>query len=138
MSTEYVVHAEHQGGMQVVGTSGDLSLKMDYPMGSGAFTPLELVLVSLAGCSLTSIAYLLGRSKQPFQHLSVTVKGSRRAEHPTLFTSIDLEFMVRGDGVEAGEIEKALRFSEEKLCPVWAMLKPGVPIHATYRMEKTV
>jgi putative redox protein len=136
MPMEYVVHAEHQGGMKANATSGDLSIQMDYPMGSGSFTPLELVLVALAGCSLNSLAVLLLKAKQPVQHLSVTVKGSRREEHPTLFTQMDLDFLIQGEGVESAAVERALKLSEEKICPVWAMLKPGVPIRASYRLEK--
>jgi len=138
MPTEYIVRAEHQSGMKVVSNSGDLSLKMDYPVGSGSFTPLELILVSLAGCSLNSLAVLLVKSKQAFEHLSVTVKGIRREAHPTVFTDIELEFLVRGNAVEESEVERALKLSEDKICPVWAMLRPGVTIRATYRLEKTV
>jgi putative redox protein len=137
MPTEYVVQAEHHGGFKVRAQSGGQIVEMDYPMGVGALTPLELLLVSLAGCSTTSLAVLLQKSKQPFKKLSVRVRGIRREAHPTIFTTIDLEFTVAGEGVDAAEVERCLKLSEEKICPVWAMLKPGVAIHSTYRLEST-
>ena len=59
-------------------------------------------------------------------------RGLRRDEHPTVITEIALEFTVHGAGVEPAAVEKALAISEEQVCPVWAMLKDGTPITATY------
>ena len=87
MPTEYIVKADHQGQMRVAATSGDLSVLMDYPLGCGALTPLELLLMSLAGCSVTSMAVLLNKTRQPFETLSVEARGQRREEHPTVFTN---------------------------------------------------
>jgi putative redox protein len=136
MPTDYVVKADHQGKMKVGATSGGLSVQMDYPVGCGTMTPLELLLISLAGCSISSMAVLLTRAKQTFDCLSVEVIGQRRDEHPTVFTDIELKFVLRGDALEDSSVEQALKMSEEKICPVWAMLKPGVPIRASYRIEK--
>jgi putative redox protein len=57
-----------------------------------------------------------------------------------VFTEITLEFTVLGDGVKKEEVEKALKISEEKICPVWAMLKASTSITATYKImaETTV
>ena len=49
-----------------------------------------------------------------------------------MITEIALEFTVHGAGVESAAVEKALAISEEQVCPVWAMLKDGTPITATY------
>jgi uncharacterized OsmC-like protein len=63
---------------------------------------------------------------------SEDLAGLRRDEHPTVITEIALEFTVHGAGVESAAVEKALAISEEQMCPVWAMLKDGTPIIATY------
>ncbi len=136
MPTEYIVKADHQGQMRVAATSGDLSVQMDYPLGCGALTPLELLLMSLAGCSVTSMAVLLNKTRQPFETLSVEARGQRREEHPTVFTGIELVFKLKGKGLEPSAVGEAMRMSEEKICPVWAMLRPGVPIRASFVIEK--
>jgi putative redox protein len=139
MPTEYTVRAVHRGGMRIDGHAAGQSVAMDYPLAAGdqcaGFTPLQLLLVSLAGCSGNSLAVLLRKLKQPVAGIEVEVKAVRREEHPTVFTQISLEFVVRGQGLDEGAVSKALEQSEETVCPVWAMLKGATPIRATYRIE---
>jgi putative redox protein len=123
--------------MKISAGDGDHTVLMDYPMGSepaGGLTPLKLLLASLAGCSGNALALLLRKSRQPFQRLEVQARGLRREEHPTLFTEIFLDFTVVGRGLDRMEVEKALKRSEELICPVWAMLKAGTPIHPSLKM----
>jgi putative redox protein len=51
-----------------------------------------------------------------------------------VLTSIELEFEFRGGRIDDASIERALSLSEERFCPVWAMLKAAAPIKATYRL----
>jgi uncharacterized OsmC-like protein len=70
--------------------------------------------------------------RQPFVGLEVTARGKRRDEHPTVITNISLEFVVRGAGIEPQTVQRALDITEDQLCPVWAMLKPGTPIRSSF------
>jgi putative redox protein len=137
MPTELSVHAVHRGGMRIDAAAGEHALEMDYPMpgGDGAcagLTPLQVLLASLAGCSGNTLALVLGRMQQPVEAIEVDARGRRRDEHPTVLTDIALEFVVRGKGVEPAAVGRALTMAEEQLCPVWAMLKPGVAIGAAF------
>lgn len=136
MPSEYVVTADYQGRLKAQAVSGDLSLTLDYPKGCGSFTPLELFLVSLAGCSVTSFGFCLNKAHVKFENLRVEAKAQRRDEHPTKFTGIDLVFALKVDPKDASAIEQALKTSEEQVCPVYAMVKPGVPIRSSFRIEK--
>ena len=53
---------------------------------------------------------------------------------PAVFTAIALEFEFSGGRLEPASVEKALALSEERYCPVWAMLKTSVPIRAEYKL----
>jgi putative redox protein len=112
------------------------SVTTDYPIKPGAalagFTPMELLLASLASCSGSVVASLLKRLHQPVTGVEVNAHGVRRDEHPTVFTGIALEFIVRGHGVAPGAIERAIAHAD-RLCPVWAMLK-GTPITTSFTM----
>jgi putative redox protein len=140
MPTELTVHAENRGDMVVTATDGVHAVTMDYPLPGdegrdpAGLTPLRLLLASLAGCSCNSLAVLLRKMRQPVTAVEADVRGIRRDEHPTVITAIDLTFTVRGDGVDPAAVEKALALTEEQICPVWAMLSPGTPIAATYRL----
>jgi putative redox protein len=136
MPTEIVVHAVHQGGMRVLADAGEHQVTMDYPIapGNAGFTPLQLLLASLAGCAANTLAALLRKSGQEVRGLEVTARGMRREEHPTVFTTIALELVVHGKGVDREVVDRALGQAEQLVCPVWAMLKAGTPITASLRL----
>ena len=137
MPTEVRIHAVHQGGLKMRATNGLHAITTDYPVSpqeeAAGFKPMELLLVSLAACAGSVVASLLGRLHQPVERVEVEACGQRRDEHPTVFTTIALEFLVRGRGVEAAAVEKAIAHAD-RLCPVWAMLKPGISMTTTYRI----
>jgi putative redox protein len=102
------------------------------PLGDGqGYTGLELLLLSLAACSATSVVSMLRRMKKEIVDLRVNASGIRREQHPTSFSRIDLAFtLISPDCVEA-DLQKAMQLSAETYCPVWAMLKGGVEIVPT-------
>jgi putative redox protein len=71
---------------------------------------------------------------QDVKDLTVHARGVKKEIHPTVLTSVELEFEVRGGRVSGASVEKALALSEERFCPVWVMLKASTPIKATYRL----
>jgi putative redox protein len=130
--------AVHKDGMRFVVTAGSHSLTTDYPLnaeesGIGP-RPLELLLGSLASCAGGAMVALLRRAGQTVAGLTVTACGDRRAEHPTVFTSIALDYVVRGP-VDPAVVASALAQSEERICPIWAMLKPGTALTSSFRVE---
>ena len=66
-----------------------------------------MILTSLAVCSGSTVALVLGKMKQPLKGLEVKARGLRSDTHPTVLTEISLEFVVRGPGVEAKAMEQA-------------------------------
>ena len=138
MKTELSVRAVHQGGMRVFASDGEFQVLMDYPMQEGDTTsgptPLTMLLASLAACSLNSVFVILKKMRQPLEGLVVEACGLRRTEHPTSLTDISLEFIVKGD-VDPAAMTDALKISEERLCPVWNMLKASTTIRAGFHMQ---
>src|ERR1039457_3924519 len=138
MTTELFVHAIHQGGMRVLASTQNHQVLMDYPLQPGdageGLTPLQMLLASLAACSANSVMVLLKKMNQPIAGLEVEARGLRQQEHPTLLTEISLEFLVKGSSVAPEAVAPALKLSEEKICPVWNMLKGGTRITATFRV----
>ena len=138
MPSELVVHTVHQGGMKFAASTGDHSIVLDYPFPpdheAEGPTPLQMVLCSLAVCGGSTLAVLLEKMGQPFEGLEVEARGLRSDTHPTVLTEIALEFVLRGAKLESEAVQRALTMAEEKLCPVWAMLKPGTPIVASFRL----
>jgi putative redox protein len=138
MPSELSVHATYRSEMHITGQARDHVIEMDYPIrpsGMAGPTPLELLLVSLAGCAGNAVAVLLRRSSQPVTGIEVNARGQRRDEHPTVITEIALEFVVRGPGLDEAVVARAVSQAEERVCPIWAMLRPGTPITSSLRTE---
>ena len=95
---------------------------------------MELLLISLAGCSAMDVIAILRKKRQPVERLEVRVRGRRRDEHPAVFTAIDLEYIIHGSGVDPVAVGRAIDLSRERYCPVWAMLSTSVPIRAAFRV----
>jgi len=129
-----------KGGMRFDGKSGRAgkTVAIDFtPEGAAidGFSPLELLLTSLAGCSSQVVVGLLIRMGQEVKDLTVRARGVKKEIHPTVLSSVELEFEFRGGRVDGASIEKAFALSEERFCPVWVMLKASVPITANYRLS---
>ncbi len=139
MGTEIRSDVVFKGGMKFDGISGRAARSVAIDHGAdgeaiAGFTPLELLLASLAGCSGQVAVGLLERMGREVKGLTVHARGTKKEVHPKVLTSIELEFEFRGGTLDASSVEKALELSEERFCPVWAMVKASAPIKATYRI----
>ena len=112
-----------------------ITFDYDSPLGDGqGYTGLEMLLMSLAACSGTSIIALLRNMKKNVSGFRVNGKGIRRSEHPTSFQKIFLEYTLNSKDAEDKDIEKAIQLSEEKYCPVWDMVKNNVEVITEYKI----
>ena len=139
MNEPLSVAVDLQGGkVRFSGRARELpAVCADYfpPLGDGeGYTGLELLLLSLAACSATSVVTLLRRMKRTVAAFRVNARGTRRAQHPTSFERIQLEFILTSPDAAAADLQKAVQMSEESLCPVWAMLKGNVEIVSEPRL----
>ncbi|MCX6567887.1 MAG: OsmC family protein [Candidatus Aminicenantes bacterium] len=139
VAKEVLTEVVFKDGMRFDGKSGRAGkpVAIDFaPEGQAidGYSPLELLLTSLAGCSGQVVVGLLKRMGQDVKDLTVHARGVKKEIHPTVLTSIELEFEFRGGRIEGSSVEKALALSEERFCPVWVMLKASAPITAKYRL----
>ncbi len=103
------------------------------PIGDGhGYNGLELMLLSLAGCSGTTIVYLLRKMGKNISGLKVDAKGLRRDQPPIKFEKIFLKFVVNSTNAKDSDIKKAIQLAEESVCPVWQMVKNNVEVLPEY------
>ena len=94
------------------------------PMGDGeGYNGLELLLMSLAGCSGTTILYLLRKMGKKISGLKVNAKGIKRDQPPIKFEKIFLEFLLTSEDTQDAEMHKAIELAKASVCPVWQMVK---------------
>jgi putative redox protein len=96
--------------------------------------PMELLLLSIGGCTLMDVVSILKKKRQRFSRLSVQVTGDRAEEHPKIFTQIHVKYLVTGRGIDAKAVERAIELSQTKYCSVSAMLRQAAQITTSYQV----
>lgn len=97
--------------------------------------PMELMLMSLAGCSSIDVVSILKKMKQPLQDMRIEVRGDREAGAiPAVFTAIHLHYHVYGN-LDPGKVEKAIHLSMTKYCSATKMLEKAAPITHEYTIH---
>jgi putative redox protein len=113
-------------------------IAFDYkaPLGDGqGYNGLELLLMSFAGCSGTTIVYLLRKMGKIVSGIKVNAKGLRRDQPPIKFERVFLEFILNSKDTTDADIQKAIQLAEESVCPVWQMVKNNVSVTTEYKIN---
>jgi putative redox protein len=92
------------------------------------FQPMELMLVSLAGCTAMDVISILQKKRQTVTGFRVQAEAERAETHPRAFTRVHLRYILTGKGLDPAAVQRAVELSETKYCPAQAMLRPAVPI----------
>jgi putative redox protein len=119
-----------QGEQFVATGTGGHGIVLDAPGGRDTwqgFKPSELLLAALAGCTAVDVIDILRKKRQ-----RVSARGEQRTEHPKAFERIAVHYEVRGQGISATAVERAIRLSEEKYCSVAATVRGVATITTSY------
>ncbi len=128
---------EGQGlGFQAIGGSG-FQIRFDSPAGPGGGSPMELVALASAGCTASDVISILQKKQQKVTAFEVNVIGLRAADHPKVFTEIDLEYVVTGLNIDPKAVARAIELSLTKYCSVNLMLEKAVKINPRYRIVES-
>jgi putative redox protein len=98
-------------------------------------TPMELVLIALGGCTGADVVGILEKKRQRITGYEIVVSAERRAEHPRIYTRIEVTHQIRGHNIDPNAVQHAIELSESKYCSVSAML--GATAQITMRHEIT-
>ena len=96
--------------------------------------PMEMLLVSLGGCTAMDVASILRKQRQEVTDIEIRVNGERATEVPKVFTRIELTYVVYGRGLRADAVERAVNLSRETYCSVSKMLEQSVSITHTVQI----
>jgi putative redox protein len=103
----------------------------DFGGDNDGFKPLELLLIGLAGCTSMDVVSILKKKRQNITNFEVKIHAERAEEHPKVFTSIVMEYIVKGNSIDPAAVERAVELSTTKYCSAHAMLSKAVPISHT-------
>lgn len=124
---ECAIHWLGSNGMVFTGRTGSGHMvAMDgAPEGGGnnlAPRPMEMVLVGTGGCTAYDVVLILKKSRQEVTGCEVRLKAERADSDPKVFTKIHFYFTVRGRGLKADAVARAIHLSAEKYCSASIML----------------
>ena len=94
------------------------------------FRPMQLMLISLAGCSAIDIISILEKGRHTIRTYSSEVHAVRRKEMPRIFEKIDLIVTVDTDATD-GALDRAVELTKTKYCSAFAVLEASASIHLT-------
>jgi putative redox protein len=98
------------------------------------FRPLELLAVSLAGCTAMDVISILQKKKQAVTAFDVQVHTEQVNEHPHVFTKAVITYLVTGHNVDEAAVIRAIELSATRYCPAQAMLAKAFPMELVYEI----
>lgn len=116
------------------GFSLNLGAMPDVGGDNDGFRPMELMALSLAGCTAMDVISILNKKRQPVSAFQVRVQAERAEEHPKVFTRAVIVYRVTGQGVQEEALRRAIELSAERYCPAQAMLGQVMPIELRYEI----
>ena len=127
------------GGLSFTGSSDtgfELSLGADPKVGgkNDGFRPMELMALSLAGCTAMDVISIVMKKRQDVKSFEVRVRAQRAQEHPKVFTEAVIEYQFTGHDIQEAAVRRAIELSAERYCPAQAMLGKVIPIRLDYAL----
>lgn len=101
----------------------------------GGFSPMQLLLAGVGGCSAIDIIGILKKQRQDLQDLKVEVEGDRQSvEEYSEFTDIHIKYTFTGD-LDPSKVERAINLSLDKYCSVSKTLEKTSDITHSYEIH---
>jgi len=98
------------------------------------FRPMQLMAVSLAGCTAMDVISIMRKKQQDVTAFEVRTHAERATEHPKVFTHVTLTYVVSGHNVDEKALVRSIELSANKYCPAQGMLSKVVPIDLVYEI----
>lgn len=126
--------------MRFIGMDGDKnSVTMDasavYGGKGQGVRPMELLLMSLAGCTGIEVANAMNKMRIPYSSFEITAESDRREEIPQVFTAIRVRYCVEGEGLTEAKFRKAFELGALKYCSAANMIKQACEVRYSYTIN---
>ena len=124
INTDYLFEVVNQSGHRVF-----LDNKSKEKGTIKGISPMELLLMGLAGCSSIDVVSILGKQKINPTSLKMEVNGKRNeGEIPSLFKKIEVSVFIEGK-IPSSKVKRAVDLSFEKYCSVSKTLESTAEIN---------
>lgn len=100
------------------------------------FSPSELVLFGLAGCTGIDVLLIMQKQKQKIESMEIELVAHQNEDYPRPFHTVEVKFIVKGDNVDERKLSQAIELSQNKYCVVSQTLKNEVKVTSGYEILK--
>ncbi len=116
------------GVMRLVGTNETgLATAFDVSPEHGgqntAASPMEVFLQSAAACSGMDILSIIRKKRKTVGNLRIEIEGERAEEHPHVYTSIQVHYILTSPDASEADMHRACELSQDQYCSAFAMIK---------------
>jgi putative redox protein len=98
----------------------------------GAACPMQMLLISLAGCTAIDVVEILTKKRIDLSRFEVNITGEEAVEHPQRYARIIVEYIFYGRGIKTKAVEQAIELSETKYC--CALASVNAEASSSYRI----
>ncbi|MBN2044225.1 MAG: OsmC family protein [Anaerolineales bacterium] len=113
-------------------TGGTVRLASSLDGDAEGFRPMELMAMSLVGCTSMDVMSILQKMRQDVSAFETRVHTEKVDEHPKVWNTAVVEYIVTGRNIDPKAVERAIQLSKERYCPAQAMLGKAVEIELKY------
>lgn len=121
-----------EGGTILSARAGRASMPMDWD-GATAVSPVQALIIALAGCMASDVVLILEKGRQPITALTVRASADRAVKPPRRLLAVRIAFAVAGD-VPAEKVERAIALSRQTYCSVWHSLAPDIELTTSFEV----
>jgi len=122
------------GGLRFIGTgASNQSVVIDGDKKSG-LSPMELLLLGTGACACVDLVTILEKARQKVLDVWVEIGGERREEYPRYYTSIEMQFVVKGISIKEHHVKRAIDLAMQKYCSASAQMAALAHIKTSYEI----
>ncbi len=98
------------------------------------FKPMELMAISLGGCTAMDVISILRKKRQDITAYEIKVHTEHAERHPKVFTSATILYEITGHQIDEKAVIRAIQLSADRYCPAQGMLDKVMPIKLDYEI----
>jgi putative redox protein len=115
--------AENETGNKII-----MDANASFGGSNQGFTPMQLLVAAISGCSGIDIVSILKKQKQDIKRFDIKVDAEReQGKEPSLFTTIHVSYSLTGE-IDLEKAQRAAELSLEKYCSVAKILEKTATI----------
>lgn len=114
--------------------SGGPTIRLDGNAGTGP-SPVDSIGIALASCTGVDVVDILAKRRTPLESLRMEVNAERANATPARIVAIDIQYYIKGAGIERAHAERAIDLAVTKYCSVGSSIDPAIPVRWTLHLE---